>query len=63
MPEEPVKKSSKLFIGAFIAFLSVMIFFVADMASRTTAPWNKPKKVEAPADSLLPDSLFRTDSL
>lgn len=63
MADNQKKKGSRLFIIAFIVFLSLVILLVADMASRTTAPWNKVKKVENPSGDLLPDSLFESDSL
>lgn len=55
MADPNTNRGRRLFIIAFIIFLSVIILLVIDMASRTTAPWNKPKPVEQPADTLLPD--------
>jgi hypothetical protein len=63
MSSEPKKSGSKIFILAFVAFLAVMILLVADMASRTTAPWNRPKIEQVLPDSSQPDSLFLPDSL
>lgn len=47
-------KGSKIFIIAFFVFLIVMILIVIDMASRTTAPWNRNK--ETPADTIVQES-------
>lgn len=61
MANNQQKKGRKLFIIAFIVFLTVMILLVIDMASRTTAPWNK--SPETPSDSLVQDSLTETRRL
>lgn len=55
MNQNKKNKGSKIFIIAFFVFLTTMILLVIDMASRTTAPWNKDKP--PPADTLVRDSL------
>lgn len=42
-------KNRKIFIVVFIAFLLTMVFLVVDMASRTTAPWNRNKNADGEA--------------
>lgn len=59
MAEPDTNRGRRLFIIAFILFLSVVILLVIDMASRTTAPWNKPRPAAQPADTLLPDSVLQ----
>lgn len=36
----------RLFIIAFFVFIAVMIAVLADMARRTTAPWNRTKSTQ-----------------
>lgn len=55
MNQNKKNKGSKIFIIAFFVFLTTMILLVIDMASRTTAPWNKDK--QTPADTLVRDNL------
>lgn len=55
MNQNKKNKGSKIFIIAFFVFLTTMILLVIDMASRTTAPWNKDK--QTPADTLVQDNL------
>lgn len=55
MNQNKKNKGSKIFIIAFFVFLTTMILLVIDMASRTTAPWNKDK--QTPADTLVQDTL------
>lgn len=57
MADPNTNRGRRWFIIAFIIFLSAIIMLVIDMASRTTAPWNKPKPESHPADTLLPDSV------
>ncbi len=57
MAEPNGNRGRRWFIIAFIIFVSAVILLVIDMASRTTAPWNKPKSEAHPADTLLPDSV------
>lgn len=58
-------RNRKVFIVVFILFTLVIAFFAIDMASRTTAPWNKPKQLNRAlpgaiplSDSLMLDSLL-----
>lgn len=67
MPVEPTKKenkNSKIFIGVFILFVALFVYISYDMASRTTAPWNKPKQLNRALPGALPDSdSLKLDSL
>jgi len=58
------KRNQRIFIIGFALFISIILFWAIDMASRTTAPWNKPELQEnpLPGDDPFPDSL-KTDSL
>lgn len=57
-------KNRKIFIVVFIVFTGIVALLAVDMASRTTAPWNKPRQLDRalpgalpPSDSLLLDTL------
>jgi hypothetical protein len=41
-----VNRNRRIFIIVFIVFTAIVILLTIDMASRTTAPWNKPKEIE-----------------
>ncbi|UHG92935.1 hypothetical protein [Spirosoma oryzicola] len=41
-----MNRNRRIFIIVFITFTAIVIFFAIDMASRTTAPWNKRREVE-----------------
>jgi hypothetical protein len=49
-------RNRQIFIVVFFLFLSVFIFISYDMSTRTTAPWNKKKKVELALPGALPGS-------
>lgn len=62
-------RNRRIFIVVFIVFTLLISILALDMASRTTAPWNKPKQLNRALpgalpmdDTLLLDSLF-LDSL
>ncbi len=68
------KRNQRIFITVFILFLAVIIFLTIDMASHTTAPWNKlaapsqsdSEAVTGPAAEIPPletDSASRGDTL
>lgn len=58
-------RNRRVFILVFLVFVLVVVIFAIDMASRTTAPWNKRKQLEralpgsiTPSfDSILVDTL------
>jgi hypothetical protein len=58
-------KNRKTFIVVFIVFLLIIIFLVIDMASRTTAPWNRAKATgpEAIPGAVAPGALPLSDSV
>jgi hypothetical protein len=39
-----MNRNRRIFIIAFLAFLLLVILLTIDMASRTTAPWNRRKQ-------------------
>ncbi len=39
-----MNRNRRIFIVVFVFFTALVIFLVADMASRTTAPWNRKKQ-------------------
>jgi hypothetical protein len=41
-----MNKNRKIFIVAFFVFLAIVIALVINMASQTTAPWNKKKQLD-----------------
>jgi hypothetical protein len=41
-----MNRNRRIFIIVFIVFTSVVALLAIDMASRTTAPWNKRREVE-----------------
>ncbi|QKZ13069.1 hypothetical protein [Spirosoma sp. KUDC1026] len=41
-----MNRNRRIFIIVFVVFTTVVALFAIDMASRTTAPWNKRKQVE-----------------
>ncbi|MDB5241116.1 MAG: hypothetical protein JWP57_1741 [Spirosoma sp.] len=41
-----MNRNRRIFIIVFIAFTTLMALLTIDMASRTTAPWNKRREVE-----------------
>jgi hypothetical protein len=47
-----MNRNRRIFIIVFIAFTTLIALLAIDMASRTTAPWNKRREVERafPAD-------------
>jgi hypothetical protein len=47
-------RNRKIFIVVFIVFTLVVALFALDMASRTTAPWNKPKQLNRALPGALP---------
>lgn len=62
-----MNRNRRIFIIVFIVFTAVVALLAIDMASRTTAPWNKRREVERafPAgkdgtalDSLAADTLL-----
>jgi hypothetical protein len=56
-----MNRNRRIFIIVFIVFTTVVALLAIDMASRTTAPWNKRREVErafpAGKDGLAVDSL------
>ena len=58
-------KNRKTFIVVFIIFLLIVVFLVIDMASRTSAPWNrtKPTGAEAIPGAVAPGALPLNDSV
>jgi len=57
--EEKPNRNRRIFIIVFILFVSLFVYISYDMASRTTAPWNKPKQLER----ALPINAPETDTL
>ena len=62
-----MNRNRRIFIIVFIVFTTVVALLAIDMASRTTAPWNRRREAERAfptgkngmaADSLLADSLL-----
>lgn len=41
-----MNRNRRIFIIVFVVFTTVVALFAIDMASRTTAPWNKRKQIE-----------------
>lgn len=41
-----MNRNRRIFIIVFIVFTTIVAFFAIDMASRTTAPWNKRREAE-----------------
>lgn len=41
-----MNRNRKIFITVFIVFTVIVALFAIDMASRTTAPWNKRRQLE-----------------
>ncbi|MFT5885144.1 MAG: hypothetical protein ACI9IP_001604 [Arcticibacterium sp.] len=39
-------KKKNLFKIVFLAFIALVLLLLADMARKTTAPWNKKKQIE-----------------
>ena len=58
-------KNRKTFIVVFIVFLLIIVFLVIDMASRTSAPWNRSKNTEGDAipGAVAPGALPMSDSV
>jgi hypothetical protein len=56
---EKGNRNRKIFIVVFVLFVALFAYISYDMASRTTAPWNKPKQLKRAMPGALPD----TDSL
>lgn len=40
-----MNRNRRIFIIVFIAFTLIVVMLTVDMASRTTAPWNRKKQV------------------
>jgi len=59
-----MNRNRRIFIVVFIVFTTLVALLAIDMASRTTAPWNKKKqaarafKADRAADSLTADTLL-----
>lgn len=62
-----MNRNRRIFIIVFVVFTAVVALLAIDMASRTTAPWNKRREVERafPAgkdgtaiDTLMADTLL-----
>lgn len=56
---EKPNRNRRIFIVVFILFVSLFVYISYDMASRTTAPWNKPKQL----NRVLPGELPKSDTL
>ena len=58
-------KNRKTFIVVFIIFLLIVVFLVIDMASRTTAPWNRAKAIDSEVipGAVAPGALPLSDSV
>jgi hypothetical protein len=41
-----MNRNRRIFIIVFVVFTTIVALFAIDMASRTTAPWNKRKQLE-----------------
>lgn len=41
-----MNRNRRIFIIVFIVFTTIVALFAIDMASRTTAPWNKHRELE-----------------
>lgn len=63
-----MNRNRRIFIVVFVVFTTVMALLAIDMASRTTAPWNKRRGLERALpterdgtiiDTLAADSLLR----
>ncbi len=62
MPEPT--KNRRVFIVVSIVFILIIALVAVDMASRTTAPWNKPKQLDrALPGAVAPGALPISDSL
>ena len=61
---EKPNRNRRIFIVVFVAFVALFVYISYDMASRTTAPWNKPKHLDRALPGALPDSdSLKLDSL
>ena len=63
-----MNRNRRIFIIVFVVFTTLVALFAIDMASRTTAPWNKHRELERALpterdgtviDTLAADSLLR----
>ena len=41
-----MNRNRRIFIIVFVVFTTIVALFAIDMASRTTAPWNKRRELE-----------------
>ena len=64
-----MERNRRIFIIVFVVFTAIVALFAIDMASRTTAPWNKHRELERalptqtpkggpPVDTLAADTLL-----
>jgi hypothetical protein len=61
---EKGNRNRKIFIIVFVLFIALFAYISYDMASRTTAPWNKSKQLKRALPGALPDAdSLRLDSL
>ncbi|MDF7818451.1 hypothetical protein P1X15_12625 [Runella sp. MFBS21] len=60
-----MNRNRKIFLFGSLIFVAIVVFVAIDMASRTTAPWNKKKQiirafeVSPEADSIAIDTTRR----
>jgi hypothetical protein len=53
-----MNRNRKIFVIVSIVFVAIVVLIAADMARRTTAPWNKKKQIVRAFDlSSDPDSI------
>ena len=59
-----MNRNQRIFAIIFIAFVLIVIFITVDMASKTTAPWNRRKQVERalPGQRGTPSDLLKIDT-
>ena len=58
-----VNRNRRIFIVVFIFFTVIVALFAIDMASRTTAPWNKRRELERALPTQAQKNSTTTDTL
>lgn len=55
-----MNRNRRIFIVVFIVFTTIVALFAIDMASRTTAPWNKHRELERALPNGKPNAVSDT---
>lgn len=58
-----LERNRRIFIIVFIVFTVIVALFAIDMASRTTAPWNRRRELERALPTQPPKDGAATDTL